>query len=183
MPDLQQKIDLRYTIISSPIGKLLIAANGQTIVRVAFENQNFDNTLETLATQWGAPAQHDDKALTFATEQFEEYFSGQRKDFDLPTHQPKNPQFLHKVQQGLANIPYGQTTSYGLLASTLGHPGAARAVGSACARNPMPIIQPCHRVVRSDGTYGAFSGTPGAKDYLLAFERGDAPDAPASSAR
>lgn len=171
---------VHYTIQTSPIGQLLIAAINQEIVRVAFHNQDFDTVITGLQTQFGGPVHRDDSALQFATDQFEEYFAGTRYSFQLPTRQISPDRFNSQVQQRLTAIPYGQTRSYGEFAAELARPGAARAVGSACARNPMPLIQPCHRVVRADGTIGDFSGTPAAKKYLLAFERGENPDAPTS---
>lgn len=171
---------IRYTLQPSPIGPLLIAALDHRIVTVAFENQNFERIIAQLEAQFGGPVERDDAALDFATQQLAEYFAGIRQSFDLATHQPTGDSFLHRVQQQLTSIPYGTTRSYGQLADQLGRPGAARAVGSACARNPIPLIQPCHRVVRADGSLGEFSGTPEAKRYLLAFERGDSPHAPAS---
>lgn len=180
MSDLAQSAALRYTIIPSPIGRLLIAAAGSAVVHVAFENHDFDRVLGRLEQRFGVPILRDDDWLGFATQQFDEYFAGTRKYFELSLEQAAPDGFMTTVQQTLATIPYGQTRSYGELARQLDKPQAARAVGSACARNPIPLIQPCHRVVRSDGSYGEFSGTPGAKQYLLAFERGEKPDVPTS---
>lgn len=180
MSDIAQIAVIRYAVMPSPIGQLLIAATDSGIIHLAFENHDFDRVLKRLEEQSGLEVERDDQALRFATEQLEEYFAGTRKVFDLPIQQATPDRFITTVQQALASIPYGQTRSYGELAQQLDKPGAARAVGSACARNPIPLIQPCHRVVRSDGSYGEFSGTRGAKDYLLAFERGEKPDAPAS---
>lgn len=171
---------VHYTIQPSPIGPLLIASIRHEIVRVAFQNQDFDSVLTGLQEQFGGPVQRDDHALRFATAQLEEYFAGTRQNFDVPTRQLSPDRFNSEVQQQLATIPYGETRSYGQFAEQLARPGAARAVGSACAKNPMPLIQPCHRVVRADGTIGDFSGTPAAKEYLLALERGEQPDAPTS---
>jgi len=170
---------VHYTIQSSPIGQLLIAAVDREIVRVAFQNQNFENVLAELQHQFGGPVQQDDSALEFATTQVEEYFRGFRKDFELPVRPVAGNGFRFDVQGKLSTIPYGQTRSYGEFAAQLDRPGAARSVGSACASNPVPLIQPCHRVVRADGTPGEFIGTAAVKNYLLAFERGEAPDAPA----
>lgn len=169
---------VHYTVQASPIGQLLIAAINQEIVRVAFHNQDFDTVINGLQAQFSGPVHRDDTALQFAINQFEEYFAGTRHEFQLPTRQISPDRFNSQVQQRLATIPYGETRSYGEFATELSRPGAARAVGSACARNPMPLIQPCHRIVRADGTIGDFSGTPEAKKYLLAFERGENPDAP-----
>lgn len=164
---------IRYAIMPSPIGKLLIAAKDASIIHVAFENHNFERVIEELSCQYAVPVLRDDAALRYATTQIDEYFAGERKAFDLLLQRGTSDRFLTTVQQNLETIPYGETRSYRQLAQQLNKPGAARAVGSACARNPMPIIQPCHRVVRADGTYGEFSGTAEAKKYLLALERGD----------
>ena len=170
---------VHYTIHPSPIGQLLIVAVGDEIVRVAFQNQNFDNVIDELQIEFGGAIQRDDEALEFAITQVEEYFHGSRKDFDLPVRPVAENGFRCHVQEKLHTIPYGQTRSYGEFAAQLARPGAARAVGSACANNPVPLIQPCHRVVRADGSIGEFIGTAAVKNYLLAFERGEAPDAPA----
>lgn len=180
MSDIAESLSIRYAIMPSPIGELLVAALGSDIVHVAFENHDFDRVVSRLEQQFGVPVERDDLSLRYATEQFDEYFAGTRKYFELPTLQGAPGRFVTTVQQHLATIPYGETRSYGQLAQQLDKPGAARVVGSACARNPIPLVQPCHRVVRSDGSYGEFSGTAGAKQYLLAFERGDSPLAPTS---
>lgn len=180
MPTTIPATTVRYALVSSPIGPLLVAAVDQEIVQVAFENQNFARVLEQLQATFGLPVQRDDDALAFAADQFGEYFAGTRKTFDLPTYQGAADRFITRVQHHLVTIPYGQTRTYGQLATELEKPGAARAVGSACARNPLPLLQPCHRVVRSDGTMGEFSGTPRAKQYLLALEAGEHPEPPAS---
>lgn len=169
---------IRYALVPSPIGPLLVAAIEQEVVQVAFENQNFDRILEQLEAKFGLPLHRDDEALLFATDQLAEYFAGTRHNFDLAIARSTPDRFITLVQQHLATIPYGQTRTYGELAAELEKPGAARAVGSACARNPLPLLQPCHRVVRSDGTPGEFSGTPRAKQYLLALEAGEGPESP-----
>ena len=171
---------IRYALIPSPIGPLLVAAIGHEVVQVAFENQNFDRVIEQLHAKFDLPVERDDEALTFAADQFDEYFSGAREKFELPIYPTAADRFITQVQQHLVTIPYGQTRTYGQLATELHKPGAARAVGSACARNPLPLLQPCHRVVRSDGTMGEFSGTPRAKQYLLALEAGERPEPPTS---
>lgn len=180
MSDITQSESIRYAVMPSPIGELLIASTRSGIVYVAFENHDFDQALHDLETQFGLPCVRDDAALEFATDQLGEYFAGTRKYFELPVYQESPERFVTQIQQHLAAIPYGETRSYGELAQQLDKPRAARAVGSACARNPVPLIQPCHRVVRADGSYGHFSGTPKVKAYLLALEAGEKPHAPAS---
>lgn len=171
---------VRYALTESPIGPLLVAATDEKIVQVAFENQDFERILHQLKARYGGAVERNDKALEFATDQLAEYFAGTRKTFELTLASPVADRFIEVVQHHLAAIPYGETRTYGQLATELGRPGAARAVGSACARNPLPLLQPCHRVIRSDGTPGEFSGTPRAKQYLLAFEAGEHPESPTS---
>lgn len=180
MPNSSPTETINYDTLPSPIGQLLIAAADNEVVHLAFENHDFDEVLDQLEATYGGPVQHSAQALSFATTQLTEYFAGNRKYFDLALRKPSGNGFIATVQQHLACIPYGETRSYGEIATQLGRPGAARAVGTACAKNPMPLLQPCHRVVRADGAHGGFSGTTEAKKYLLAFERGEHPAPPTS---
>ena len=101
--------------------------------------------------------------------QVREYLSGNRKGFDLPIDGGFEG-FSEEVMDAMSRIPYGSTVTYGELAEMSGHPGAARAVGTVCRKNPLPLIYPCHRVVPSSGGIGNYSGAPGAKEYLLKTE-------------
>lgn len=178
MPETNTPKLVEYIVVPSPIGKLLLAAQDGQIIHVAFENHDFSVVLKNLETQFGVPIEQDNQVLQAASRQLDEYFAGARKVFQLPIRKPAAPGFLATVQQQLQTIPYGETCTYGEFATALGNPGAARAVGTACARNPLPLFQPCHRVVRADGSIGQFSGTPGAKQFLLALERGEYPEPP-----
>lgn len=100
--------------------------------------------------------------------QFQDYFNGKIKSFDIEIDVPSG--FLGEVMEWLMRIPYGKTVSYSGLANSMGRPGAARAVGNACARNPLPILVPCHRVVKSDGSIGGFQAGRRMKERLLAME-------------
>ena len=104
--------------------------------------------------------------------QIREYFDGKRKQFDLPTDIQCDG-FRRDVMETMRGIPYGTTMSYGCIAKSCGHPGAARAVGTVCRKNPLPIIYPCHRVVPSSGGIGNYSGPPGMKEKLLKIERSE----------
>ena len=101
--------------------------------------------------------------------QLDEYFAGARRDFDLPLA-PEGTDFQRTVWHALARIPYGDTTSYAQLADTIGHPSAVRAVGAANGRNPIPIVQPCHRVIGADGALTGFGGGLPTKRFLLELE-------------
>jgi methylated-DNA-[protein]-cysteine S-methyltransferase len=102
--------------------------------------------------------------------QLDEYFAGRRRIFDVPVDLQLSRGFRRAVLTHLMEIPYGATESYAIVARSAGNPKAVRAAGSACATNPIPLVVPCHRVVRSDGTYGQYRGGPEVKDKLLKME-------------
>src|SRR5690606_33051107 len=108
--------------------------------------------------------------LDGAARELDEYFEGRRRSFDLPLDLRLSTGFRREVVNHLPSIGYGRTESYAQVAAAAGHPRAVRAVGSACATNPLPVVVPCHRVVRSDGTLGGYLGGPEAKTALLALE-------------
>ncbi|MBN1411181.1 MAG: methylated-DNA--[protein]-cysteine S-methyltransferase [Spirochaetales bacterium] len=112
---------------------------------------------------------HDAAAVKNAVGQLSEYFAGKRKDFHLPLH-PHGTPFQQKVWESLKTIPYGITASYADIAVKIGQPRAVRAVGNAAGRNPVPVIIPCHRIIRSDGSPGGYAGGIEAKKYLLNLE-------------
>src|SRR5262249_44785447 len=113
--------------------------------------------------------------LDQVSRQLDEYLAGERRDFDVPLDLSGATDFDRRVLASMAAIPYGETRSYGELARTIGNPHASRAVGHACGRNPVPLLLPCHRVVRGDGSLAGFgAGGVGVKAALLALERGEA---------
>lgn len=159
-----------YDQLPTPIGKLLLVADRQGLREICFEAGKRRRAPE--------PAWiHEPARLAFARKQLNEYFAGTRTVFDLPLH-PIGTLFQERVWRALAKIPYGATISYGQLARRIGQPSAARAVGAANGRNPLPIVVPCHRVVGADGTLTGFGGGLSTKQFLLAVEekvaRGDA---------
>ncbi len=163
-------LDLAYRTVSSPIGELLLVASPVGLVRLAFENEDHEAVLATLASQLSprilaAPARLDAPAR-----ELEEYFSGRRRDFDVSVDLSLTRGFRAEVVTYLSRIEFGRTASYAQVAEAVGNPRAVRAVGSACATNPLPLFLPCHRVVRSDGTFGAYRGGHEAKGFLLAME-------------
>jgi len=114
--------------------------------------------------------QRNEVALAAVVEQLTEYFEGKRRDFSLLLA-PEGSPFQRRVWEQLQKIPYGTTTSYGVIAERLGQPGAARAVGLANGRNPLSIVVPCHRVIASNGTLAGYSGGLALKQKLLALEQ------------
>jgi methylated-DNA-[protein]-cysteine S-methyltransferase len=163
-------LDVAYTTIDSPLGRLLLAATPQGLVRVAYELENHDRVLDTLAQRLSPRVLRAPRRLDGAARQLDEYFSRQRRVFDLSLDLSLSRGFRQLVQRHLPEIGYGQTRTYGQVADLVGNPKAVRAVGTACATNPLPVVVPCHRVLRADGTPGGYVGGPGAKKALLSLE-------------
>ena len=163
-------LDVAYRTVDSPVGSLLLAATPRGLVRVAFDVEGHDRVLEILAGQLSARVLRAPARLDPAARELEEYFGGRRRSFGLPLDLSLSTGFRRLVQQQLPSIGYGQTRSYGQVAELVGNPRAARAVGTACATNPLPVVVPCHRVLRNDGTPGGYVGGPVAKAKLLSLE-------------
>jgi len=163
-------LDVAYRVIDSPVGPLLLAATEQGLIRVAYAREDHDAVLQALADKvspriLSAPSRLDETAR-----ELDEYFTGRRHDFDLPLDWRLSAGFRRTVLSHLPDIRYGHTASYAAVARLAGNPRAVRAVGTACATNPLPVIVPCHRVVRSDGSMGAYLGGTDAKRTLLTLE-------------
>jgi methylated-DNA-[protein]-cysteine S-methyltransferase len=139
-------------------------------VRVAFEREGHAAVLERLAADISPRILRAGQRLDGAARQLEEYFARRRRAFDVPLDLQLAHGFRRSVLGHLRAIPYGATVSYAALARAAGNPGAVRAAASACAHNPLPLVVPCHRVVRSDGTSGEYRGGAEAKRVLLVLE-------------
>jgi methylated-DNA-[protein]-cysteine S-methyltransferase len=163
-------LDLAYTTIDSPVGSLLLAATEAGLARVAYAIEDHDRVLETLADRVSARILRSPRRLDAAAAELDEYFSGRRRSFDLPLDLSLSSGFRRLVQHHLPDIAYGSTESYKQVAEQVGNPRAVRAVGTACATNPLPVVVPCHRVLRSDGTLGGYIGGLDAKRALLELE-------------
>ena len=149
------------TVVASPVGPLTLIAGAAGLRQVVFG-----------AEQPPAAADGDGEAMRILDQtqrQLAAYFAGERRRFDLPLD-PRGTPFQLAAWRSLAEIPYGKTITYGEQARRLGRPGAARAVGAANGRNPLPIVVPCHRVVGADGRLVGFGGGLAAKRYLLDLE-------------
>jgi methylated-DNA-[protein]-cysteine S-methyltransferase len=164
-------LDIAYRTIDTPVGTLLLAATPKGLVRVAYPSQGHDLVLEDLARDVSPRILRAPARLDRAAREIEEYFAGRRRVFDVPLDLQLSHGFRRTVLARLPEIAYGTTASYAAIARAAGHPRAVRAVGSACASNPLPVVVPCHRVVRSDGTIGQYAGGVPAKEFLLAMER------------
>jgi methylated-DNA-[protein]-cysteine S-methyltransferase len=163
-------LDVAYQTVDSPFGLLLVAATTEGVVRVAFEVEDHEQVLEQLATTVSPRILRSGRRIDLVARQLDEYFAGQRRRFDVTVDLRLVSGFRRLVIDHLANIGYGHTESYGQVAAAVGNPAAVRAAGSACAHNPVPLVMPCHRVVRSDGSIGQYLGGAEVKQALLAME-------------
>lgn len=163
-------LDVAHRTVDSPYGPLLVAATPAGVVRIAFAAQGHDAVLDRLAAQISPRVLAAPGHLHDAARQLDEYFAGRRRVFDLPVDLRLAHGFRRRVLDNLRSVPYGSTATYAALAAAAGNPRAVRAVGSACATNPIPIVVPCHRVVRTDGTIGQYLGGTPMKRALLAME-------------
>ncbi|MGO9925537.1 MAG: methylated-DNA--[protein]-cysteine S-methyltransferase [Mycobacterium sp.] len=165
-------LDIAYRTVDSVVGPLLLAATPRGLLRVAFANEDHDSVLQDLASRISPRVLQASTRLDPIVRQLDEYLTGRRHSFDVALDWSLSHGFRRTVLEHLnADIGYGATASYAALARLSGSPRALRAVGTACATNPIPIFVPCHRVIRSDGTVGAYRGGPAAKRALLDLER------------
>ncbi|WP_370882659.1 methylated-DNA--[protein]-cysteine S-methyltransferase [Kineosporia succinea] len=164
-------LDVAYRTIDTRLGPLLLAATSLGLVRVAFAVEGHEEVLTDLAARISPRLMHAPARLDGAAQQIDEYLHGDRQRFDLGLDfRLASGAFRHNVLAHLQTIAYGSTASYAAVALAAGSPKAVRAVGTACARNPLPVVVPCHRVVRSDGSSGQYVGGPTAKQTLLRLE-------------
>lgn len=163
-------LDIAYRTVSTPIGEVLLAATEQGLVRLAFEREGHDAVLQALAAKVSPRILRAPARLDEAARQLEQYFAGSRRGFEVPLDWRLARGFRRTVLEHLVQIGYGATESYTEVALAAGSPRAVRAVGTACATNPLPIVVPCHRVVRSDGALGGYLGGLDAKTTLLQLE-------------
>jgi len=154
---------MNYCYLDTPIGKLLIAGDGEAVYRIEFPERGKPARPEP---DWTESARGP---IAEAARQLREYFAGKRTNFDLPLA-PQGTEFQRSVWSRLQEIPYGETISYGELAKRVGNPKASRAVGAANGSNPLPIVIPCHRVIGANGKLTGFGGGLPVKETLLALE-------------
>lgn len=163
-------LDVAYRTIDSPVGTLLLATTAVGLVRVAYDIEGHDAVLARLADTVSPRILRAPARLDATARQVEEYFAKRRTTFDVPIDLRLAEGFRRNVIEHLRDIGYGRRESYATVAAAIGHPRAVRAVGTACAHNPLPVVIPCHRVVRSDGSTGSYVGGPLAKSTLLDLE-------------
>ncbi|KXO98720.1 methylated-DNA--[protein]-cysteine S-methyltransferase [Tsukamurella pseudospumae] len=163
-------LDIAYTTVDSPVGVLLLAATEKGLVRVAYAREDHDAVLESLAHKVSPRILRAPRRLDLAARELDEYFAGRRTAFDLQLDHALSHGFRQLVQSRLPEIGYGSTLSYKQVAELVGNPAAVRAVGTACATNPLPVVVPCHRVIKTDGGIGQYVGGVEAKAALLELE-------------
>ena len=159
-----------YSLLSSPIGKIGVAATRQGICRISLNETSIASFRNRILKEYSCTAIQNKEFFKTLSPKMRAYFSGQglksKNSIDLLV----GTRFQQRVWRALRSIPYGQTRSYRSIAESIGHPKSSRAVGTACGRNPLPILIPCHRVVKADGQLGGFTGGLGLKRHLLNLE-------------
>jgi methylated-DNA-[protein]-cysteine S-methyltransferase len=160
-------VDVAYDLAESPVGDLLVAVTERGLCRIAYGP---DAALDQVAANFGVRVLRIPRRLDRVRRQLDEYFAGRRRDFELETDLSPVPKFQQRVLLELARVPFGELTTYGALAAKIGKPRAARAVGGALNRNPVPIVLPCHRVVGSSGSLVGYAGGLDRKEALLRLE-------------
>lgn len=170
-PSLQLECEpvAKYTRMESPIGDLLVAVSDEGVCEIWFGTSGEDAFLDALRDRGFRPIA-DSHAAAPAVHQLEEYFGGRRTTFDIQVDLSGVTPFTQDVLGATANVAFGSVRTYGDIARDIGKPGASRAVGGALGRNPVPVIIPCHRIVRTDYSLGGYAGGPDIKQGLLAIE-------------
>ncbi len=166
--------EIAWALIDTPLGRLTAAATGRGVVTLSFEDPAVVGG--RLTSRLSPRIRERPDRLAQLRRELDEYFTGRRRRFDVPVDLRLVGGFGQAVLQAAAAIPYGQVITYAEVAAAAGRPAAARAAGNALARNPIPIVVPCHRVVRSGGAVGGYAGGQEAKERLLRLEAcGSAP--------
>lgn len=163
-------IDVAYTSTDSPFGQLLLARTKRGLVRVGLPNQNPDELLSELAERVSPRVLEAPTELDEVRRELDLYFAGRLDHFDLPLDWRLSSGFRQRVLRAIDRIPYGQTRSYTEMARKAGNERAVRAAGSACGSNPIPLVVPCHRVLRTSGALGGYGGGLPMKQALLELE-------------
>ncbi|MEK6278367.1 MAG: methylated-DNA--[protein]-cysteine S-methyltransferase [Actinomycetota bacterium] len=163
-------LDVAYTEVDSPFGRMVLATTQRGLVRVGLPNQQLDEVLGGLARDVSPRVLDAPDRLDEARRELDLYFEGRLRDFDLPLDWQLTRGFRRKVLRATARIPYGHTRSYTEMAKRAGSPRAVRAAGSALGSNPLPIVVPCHRVLRLGGDLGGYGGGLELKQALLELE-------------
>jgi methylated-DNA-[protein]-cysteine S-methyltransferase len=164
-------IDVAYTSVDSPLGPLVVAATPHGLVRVSYsEFRGEDEVLEELARRVSPRVLEAPARLDPVRRELDEYFEGHREGFDIPIDWSYLAGFTREVLRATARIGFGEVSTYAGMAAEAGSPRAVRAAGNALGANPMPVVVPCHRVLRTGGTLGGYTGGIERKEFLLRLE-------------
>jgi methylated-DNA-[protein]-cysteine S-methyltransferase len=176
-PDLRERaeaeglLDVAYTSVDSPLGPLVVAATPKGLVRVSYsEFRGEDEVLEELARRVSPRVLEAPARLDPVRRELDEYFEGHRHAFDVPIDWSYLAGFTREVLRATARIGFGEVSTYAGVAAEAGSPRAVRAAGNALGSNPMPVVVPCHRVLRTGGTLGGYTGGLEKKEFLLRLE-------------
>jgi len=162
-------LDVAFQLTESPVGELLLATTDRGVCRISFDPEP-ETELDWLARSYGARVLRSPGPLEPLRRQLDEYFEHKRRQFDVSVDLSALPQFQRLVLDELQRVPFGATNTYGGLAARIGKPRAARAVGGALNKNPVPIVVPCHRIVGATGSLVGYAGGLARKEQLLALE-------------
>jgi len=163
-------VDVSYASVDSPFGPLLAATTRRGLVRLAYPDEGPDTVIDDLARRVSPRVLEAPARLDEIRRELDEYFEGGRRDFDLAVDWVLTAGFARRVLQATSRIPFGQVRTYGQMAANAGNQRAARATGNALGSNPIPIVVPCHRVVRAGGNLGGYTGGIERKIKLLGIE-------------
>jgi methylated-DNA-[protein]-cysteine S-methyltransferase len=164
-------VDVAYTLEDSPVGPLLLAATGRGLVELGFDGEKeLDFYLARLSTKLSPRVLESGKRLDLVRRELDEYFAGKRHDFDVPLDWSLSKGFTQRILRATAKVPYGEVSTYRQMATKAGNARAVRAAGNALGANPIPIVVPCHRILRTGGSLGGYGGGPERKEFLLKLE-------------
>ena len=163
-------VDVTVATMDSPFGEILLAVTRRGLVRVAFQWHEHGDVVEDLTERLSPRLVESPERLDDLRRQFDDYFEGRRRKIDVRVDYSLAHGFRRQAMQAARRIPVGHTETYGEVAERVGHPRAARAVGTAMAQNPVAIVVPCHRVVPAGGGVGSYGGGPAMKQALLEME-------------
>jgi methylated-DNA-[protein]-cysteine S-methyltransferase len=163
-------LDVAYATTDSPFGPLLLAQTPRGVVRIGLPNQDTEQLLVELATRVSPRVLEAPNRFDELRRELDLYFEGKLTEFDLPLDWQLSKDFRRRVLRAIARIPYGETRSYTEMARNAGNERAVRAAGTACGSNPIPLVVPCHRVLRTGGALGGYGGGLPMKEELLRLE-------------
>ena len=164
-------LDVAYATVDSPFGPLTAAATDRGLVMLAYPEHEPGTVLERLAAELSPRVLEAPQRLDGVRRELDEYFEGRRREFETPVDFSLSRGFYRKVLEATARIGYGQTTTYAGVAADAGNAKAVRAAGSGLGSNPIPVVVPCHRVLRTGGALGGYTGGLERKEFLLSLER------------